>query len=215
MAETDNCRAGKHQTDFETRICADCGRYALQITETIEAVAAAKGAKVSDILDEFAPERAPTPAEAFDPESPIPAPGNWPPGETAETMAAEPLRFDPADPLKEPPQPDAEPIFIETSLDGLACAGVLLAANERFFWPLGLALAWTKGDDDKISGLHIRTWYWPSDPEHVEAIATEEDEHIRERHAAFAYFVRGQMESMPITEERERLRQLFGLKENR
>lgn len=37
---------------------------------------------------------------------------------------------------------DNEPAFVTVDLTEMMNAGVLMVANERFFWPLGLALTW-------------------------------------------------------------------------
>lgn len=44
--------------------------------------------------------------------------------------------------------------FDHVDLIGLMEDGVLLAANEVFFWPLGLSLVW----DSDGGNLHIRQW---------------------------------------------------------
>lgn len=58
-------------------------------------------------------------------------------------------------PVETMPQPTFEPV----DLTELQNFGVLMAANELVFWPLGLALTW---DHDKATGvasnLHIREW---------------------------------------------------------
>ena len=47
-----------------------------------------------------------------------------------------------------------EPVEMQEMLD----EGVLMAANEAFFWPLGLALTWTVEDGRYEGDLHIRQW---------------------------------------------------------
>jgi hypothetical protein len=46
------------------------------------------------------------------------------------------------------------PVDMQEMLD----EGVLMAANETFFWPLGLALTWTVEDGRYEGELHIRQW---------------------------------------------------------
>ena len=80
------------------------------------------------------------------------------------------------------------PVFVPVDLTELQDAGVLMAANEAFFWPLGLALTWTHHDDGSASDLHIREWRF--DDGHHESIALDsEDEIGGVRREAFAKWV--------------------------
>lgn len=56
----------------------------------------------------------------------------------------------------------AELTFEKVDLTELMNEGVLMAANERFFWPFGLALTWTYDKDTGVaSDLHVRQWSHP------------------------------------------------------
>lgn len=48
----------------------------------------------------------------------------------------------------------SDPAFVEVDLTELWTEGVLMAANERFFWPLGLALTWD------VPTLPVNEWIW-------------------------------------------------------
>jgi hypothetical protein len=65
-----------------------------------------------------------------------------------------------------------EPKFGPVDLTEMMESGVLLAANETFFWPLGLALTWQYDSETGIaSGLHISEWKY--DDGHAEGIVLE------------------------------------------
>lgn len=89
--------------------------------------------------------------------------------------------------------------FAEQDLTELMSNGVLMAANERFFWPLGLALTWVM-DGDKATGLQVRQWDFPTG--HIEAIAIAPDDDIAHaRREAFRSWMLRRVRSMPILEE--------------
>lgn len=95
------------------------------------------------------------------------------------------------------------PTFEIVDLTELQDAGVLMAANERFFWPLGLALTW---DQDKETGtasnLHVREWRWEDG--HHEAIELGVSDEIgTERRARFKEWLAERLLTMPIDNERE------------
>jgi hypothetical protein len=49
--------------------------------------------------------------------------------------------------------------FNAVDLSELRDAGVLMAANEQFFWPLGLALTWLEpAGGGPPTDLHVRQW---------------------------------------------------------
>lgn len=79
------------------------------------------------------------------------------------------------------------PEFVPADLTEMQDEGVLMAANEAFFWPLGLALTWQHAKDGTASDLHIREWHYEDG--HHEAIGLEPDDPIgrerRERYAAW------------------------------
>ena len=51
--------------------------------------------------------------------------------------------------------------FVEIPLKEFVDNGILLAANEAFFWPLGLALTVTRDDDNRYVKLDVRQWEPP------------------------------------------------------
>ena len=81
-------------------------------------------------------------------------------------------------------EPKFSPVDMQTMMDD----GVLMAANETFFWPLGLALTWTV-DDGKYEGeLHIREWVFENG--HLEDIALADDDEVGiERRARFSQWL--------------------------
>lgn len=97
--------------------------------------------------------------------------------------------------------------FVEYDLTELMDEGVLMAANERFFWPLGLALTWTLDTDTgEASELHIREWDHP--PGEGERIETTEDELVEDRRIRFIDWVDkrfGNMKPEEAFEGRKRL----------
>lgn len=91
------------------------------------------------------------------------------------------------------------PRFTPADLTELANSGVLLAANERFFWPLGLALTWDRDDNGAASGLHVRQWDFPDG--HRETIADSADGIAVARHAAFAKWLDRRIALLPSDEQ--------------
>ena len=80
--------------------------------------------------------------------------------------------------------------FIPVDLTEMMNAGVLMAANESFFWPLGLALTWIYDPETGgAAGLHLREWHDPSG--RVHPIATDHDAITMERRLKFARWVEG------------------------
>lgn len=79
-----------------------------------------------------------------------------------------------------------------------------MAANERFFWPFGLALTWDNDPETGIAtNLHVRQWDWGDG--HREAIELEPNDEIGERrHQAFDEWVTQRLAIMPIEGERRR-----------
>ena len=80
-----------------------------------------------------------------------------------------------------------DPKFSPVDMQEMMDEGVLMAANEAFFWPLGLALTWTVEDGRYEGDLHIRRWVW--DDGHRESIALAPDDEVgierRKRFAAY------------------------------
>jgi len=95
----------------------------------------------------------------------------------------------------------SEPRFVISDLQELADNGVLMKANQKFFWPLGLALAW---EIDKGSGpeggtgarnLHVREWAFPDG--HVETIELESEDSVAdERRRRFSVWLAHRMAAM-------------------
>ena len=52
----------------------------------------------------------------------------------------------------------SDPKFLPVDMQEMMDEGVLMAANEAFFWPLGLALTWTFEDGKYVGELHVREW---------------------------------------------------------
>jgi hypothetical protein len=79
----------------------------------------------------------------------------------------------------------SDPKFQEVNLTELQDEGVLLAANEAFFWRLGLALTWDHDPETgTASNLHIREWTW--NDRHREIIELAPDDTVAaQRHARF------------------------------
>jgi hypothetical protein len=88
--------------------------------------------------------------------------------------------------------------FREVDLTGLVNHGVLMAANERFFWPLGLALAWDF-DRGVASGLHVREWVY-ADGHHESIELSPDDEVGAQRREAFAAWASERIRSLPAPE---------------
>jgi len=82
-----------------------------------------------------------------------------------------------------------EPKFSPVDMQEMMEEGVLMAANEAFFWPLGLALTWTVEDGVYQSELHVREWVYEDG--HHETIALQDDDEIgKERRVRFAAWVK-------------------------
>jgi hypothetical protein len=77
--------------------------------------------------------------------------------------------------------PTFSPVVMQEMLD----EGVLMAANEAFFWPLGLALTWTVEDGRYLGDMHIREWRW-ADGHHERIVLGKGDEVGVERRVRFA-----------------------------
>jgi len=92
--------------------------------------------------------------------------------------------------------------FVSVDLAELSEAGVLMAANERFFWPLGLSLAWTLEPDGATHSLHIREWEWePGRGERID-IASD-DEVAAQRRRAFERWLEARLDNMKPDERLE------------
>jgi hypothetical protein len=93
----------------------------------------------------------------------------------------------------------SEPKFIPVDLAVLQDEGILMAANEAFFWPLGLALTWRRNyETGVVSNLHIREWQ--HEDGHHEAITIEDDDVARERRRRFGDWVAQRVLTMPEDE---------------
>lgn len=93
----------------------------------------------------------------------------------------------------------SEPRFQPFSLTELQDEGVLLAANEAFFWPIGLALTWSHDKETgEASDLHVRQWVYEDG--HVESIVLSDDELEAERHRRYAAWRSARIERMPEEE---------------
>lgn len=108
---------------------------------------------------------------------------------TDETpIIEEPMNFEPE-----------VPRFVPIDETAILNAGILMAANERFFWPLGMALT---VDRDPVTGeakhLHVRQNEWSDG--HREIISQSDDQLMRERRAAFLQFVQRRITKMPPDE---------------
>jgi hypothetical protein len=70
--------------------------------------------------------------------------------------------------------------FDPVDLTELQDEGVLMAANEAFFWPLGLALTWMHGADGTATGLHVRQWsHLDGERERIDLADDDEQGHER------------------------------------
>jgi len=95
---------------------------------------------------------------------------------------------------------ETKPKFVPVDLTEMQDEGILLAANERFFWKLGLALTW---DHDKETGkagnLHIRQWEFEDG--HRETIASNESDPVyAERRTRFGNWVAARVKLLPNDE---------------
>jgi hypothetical protein len=106
-----------------------------------------------------------------------------------------------------------KPKFVPVDLTEMMDEGVLMAANERFFWPLGLALTWdvpaepaaSEGSPHVHTGpasnLHLREWQWGD--QHHEGIALADDDPVvAERRTRFEKWCLDRIASMPPPERR-------------
>lgn len=105
----------------------------------------------------------------------------------------------------------ADPRFVLVSLTELMNEGVLMAANEQFFWPLGLALTWIVDSDlpeaERVATeLHVRQWEYTDG--HRETIETSQDGVAEKRHHAFTIWLQTRINSLPRI-ERSRAIQLL------
>lgn len=98
-----------------------------------------------------------------------------------------------------PDPPPAPPQFVPVELGAIVRSGVMNAANERFFWPLGLALAVFH---DPVTGeytnLHVRQYQFADG--HRETIHQSDDSVASARREAFLTFVRRRVEQLPEDE---------------
>lgn len=96
--------------------------------------------------------------------------------------------------------PLRDPRFIPVDLATLENNGVLMAANEAFFWPLGLALTWVHSiDGDDPKELHVREWVWEDG--HHETIDLAPDDAVGiERRERFKAWRAWRMASLPPDE---------------
>ena len=103
------------------------------------------------------------------------------------------------------------PSFEPVDLTQLWVDGVLMAANERFFWPLGLALTWDYDPETgEASGLHIREWLY--EDAHHESISLEDGDDVAvDRRIQFDSFALTRMATMPASEREGVLRVLRSL----
>ena len=105
-----------------------------------------------------------------------------------------------------------KPKFVPVDLTEMMDEGVLMAANERFFWPLGLALTWDVPDGSAAkeaagestgpaSNLHIREWQF--EDEHHEGIEMDPlHPMVVDRRARFEKWWLARIASMPAAERR-------------
>jgi len=100
------------------------------------------------------------------------------------------------------PELKSDPAFEPFDLTELQDEGVLMAANERFFWPLGLALTWTHNEDGTAEALHVRQWVWADG--HRETISIAEGDRVApERRRRFGLWLASRIEKLP-SDERDR-----------
>lgn len=90
----------------------------------------------------------------------------------------------------------SELTFDKVDLTELQSEGVLMAANERFFWPYGLALTWDYDPETGLaSNLHVRQWSHPEGQrERIELAA--DDEVAQERRLRFSAWHERRLASM-------------------
>lgn len=82
-----------------------------------------------------------------------------------------------------------------------------MAANERFFWPLGLALTWTLHPDGSMDDLRVTEWDYGDG--HVETIDLEPGDAAGvARRQAFAAWARRRLGAMEPDERSRALDRL-------
>jgi hypothetical protein len=103
-----------------------------------------------------------------------------------------------------------EPRFVPVDLTQLMDDGVLMAANEAFFWPLGLALTWEVPDGARqreadglpvgpASNLHVREWKYENG--HHESIGLAPDDEVgKAKRALFRTWLYDRIASLPADE---------------
>lgn len=98
--------------------------------------------------------------------------------------------------------------MVERDLTELQDEGVLMTANERFFWPLGLALTWERDTTTGwASHLHVTEWNHPAGTR--ETIGVEPDDPVAlERRRRFDAWLRRRWTDMTPAEEKLSRRQL-------
>lgn len=101
------------------------------------------------------------------------------------------------------PEPD-QPKMTEVELTSLWLTGVLMAANERFFWPYGLALSW-EVEGSKVQPGTLRVVEWHNEDNHIESIGTYADDAIaKSRREAFRAWALARIAQMPVDADRIR-----------
>jgi hypothetical protein len=105
-----------------------------------------------------------------------------------------------------------KPKFVPVDLTEMMDEGVLMAANERFFWPLGLALTWDVPEGAEAreaagepmgpaSNLHVREWQF--EDQHHEGIEMDPlHSTVVDRRARFEKWALDRIASMPPPERR-------------
>lgn len=90
--------------------------------------------------------------------------------------------------------------FEDVDLRDFVENGILMAANEAFFWPLGLALTFRLSEDHtRFTDLHVREWVFEDG--HHESIAVDpHDELVLQRREAFENWLNERLASMPEKE---------------
>lgn len=96
-----------------------------------------------------------------------------------------------------------DPDFVPVDMQELMDEGVLMAANEQFFWRLGLALTWTAEKDGSGAwlykrDLHVREWRKDGEwiGERIEA-ATD-DEIANDRRRRFASWLQRRLDGFKV-----------------
>lgn len=89
-----------------------------------------------------------------------------------------------------------EAAFVPVDMQEMMEEGVLLAVNERFFWPMGLALAWTVEDEEYQDALHIREWRTDGEWNGKRIAASDEDAVVIDRRERFTMWLAGRLGRM-------------------